>query len=200
MRHLRATGAAVVLLTLALLCGSCDSSPVRDANVASSPSPGETATPTAAAGTTCAPPYPSGAPTIETVFCADPASMQPASVVRIIDGDTFVALVDGREETVRFFGTDTPERGDECFADATERLRVLAGAEVRLLPDLRDRDRNGRLLRYVFTPAGLSIDATLIGEGLARAWTRDGALRVPLIELEAQASAARSGCLWRDRP
>ena len=38
----------------------------------------------------------------------------------------------------------------------------------------RDTDRYGRLLYYVYTENGASIDATLIREGLARVWTRDG--------------------------
>src|SRR5438874_669991 len=36
----------------------------------------------------CAAPYPSGPPTVETVFCADPSRMKAARVLRIVDGDT----------------------------------------------------------------------------------------------------------------
>lgn len=122
--------------------------------------------------------------------------MERGDVTRIIDGDTFEALIDGREDTVRFFGIDTPERGDACFSEATEATRQLTTAGVRLLADDRNRDRNGRLLRYVYTPDGISVDAALIANGFARAWTDDGQHRNALVALEAEARAARRGCLW----
>jgi micrococcal nuclease len=132
------------------------------------------------------------------VFCADPSAMERARVLDIIDGDTLDVETDGREERVRIFGIDTAERGERCYAEASSRLADLAAREVRLAADARDRDRNGRLLRYVYTPAGLSIDAALVAEGLAYAWTRDGALRDALVSLEAVARMAGRGCLWRD--
>ncbi len=124
--------------------------------------------------------------------------MERAHVLDIIDGDTLDVEIDGREERVRIFGIDTAERGDRCYAEASSRLADLAASEIRLAADARNRDRNGRLLRYAYTPAGFSIDAALVAEGLARAWTRDGAQRDALVALEATARIARRGCLWRD--
>ncbi len=98
---------------------------------------------------------------------------------------------------MRLFGVDTPERGEPCYGEATDRLRRLAGDEVRMRPDVRNRDRNGRLLRYVFTRGGLSVDATLVDEGLALAWTKDGLARDALVALEASARSRGEGCLWR---
>jgi len=69
----------------------------------------------------CSPPYPFGPPSVETVFCTDPATLQPAPLLRVVDGDTIHVEIDGRDETVRFYGIDTPERGDPCFAEATAR-------------------------------------------------------------------------------
>ena len=148
----------------------------------------------------CSAPYPTGPRTTDTVFCADPSSMQRASVTRIVDGDTFHAVVDGVEETIRIFGVDTPERGEACFGEATDELRLLVaahGGQVLLVPDARNRDRYDRLLRYVYTPDGLSIDAVLIARGFAYAWTDDGALRDPLVALETEVRGQRAGCLWR---
>ena len=124
--------------------------------------------------------------------------MERALVLDIIDGDTLDVEIDGHEERVRIFGIDTAERGERCFAEASSRLADLAADEIRLAADARERDSYGRLLRYVYTPAGLSIDATLIAEGLAYAWTRDGALRDPLVALEATARIERRGCLWQE--
>jgi micrococcal nuclease len=133
------------------------------------------------------------------VFCRDPATLAPARVVRVVDGDTIRVLLEGVEEPVRFYGIDTAERGEPCFSEATERTSDLVGNEVLLLADARNRDRNGRLLRYVFTQDGLSIDATLVDEGLALAWRDDGAFRGPLIALEEAADTAGRGCLWSAR-
>ena len=84
-----------------------------------------------------------------------------------------------------------------CFTEATERNEELVGESVLLLEDARERDRSGRLLRYVFTADGESVDAWLIVEGVAHAWREDGAYRDRLVALEEQADAADAGCLWR---
>ena len=144
----------------------------------------------------CTQPYPSGPPTVETVFCADPSKMQAARVVRIVDGDTIHVEIDGKEEIIRFYGDNTTEHGQPCFDEATARTRELVGDEVRLLPDARNRDKYGRLLRYVYSPSGLNIEAEMVAEGLARAWRTDGALRFAIIALEDQAQRGHVGCLW----
>ena len=126
----------------------------------------------------------------------DPARLERADVLDVIDGDTIDVRIDGREERVRYYGVDTTERGEDCFSDATGRNEELAGDTVLLLPDARERDRFGRLLRYVFDDFGRSIDAQLIAEGLGHAWPEDGTYRDQLLALEAQAQAAQVGCLW----
>lgn len=117
-------------------------------------------------------------------------------VIKVIDGDTLDVRAAQTELRVRLYGVDTPERGDRCFAEATERMRVLADSQVQLVSDERQRDRYDRELRYAFTASGESIDAALIREGLAVAWREDGAQRATLIALEDRARTARTGCLW----
>jgi micrococcal nuclease len=128
----------------------------------------------------------------------DPARLERAEVLDIIDGDTIDVRIDGREERVRYYGVDTAERGDDCYGEARDRNRSLAGETVLLLPDARERDRNGRLLRYVFTEDALSIEEQLIAEGLGRAWPEDGTYRDHLLALEDEVRAAGIGCLWQD--
>lgn len=123
--------------------------------------------------------------------------LQKATVYDVVDGDTIDVLIDGKLETVRYFGVDTPERGETCFRDATERNRRLVGSKVLLLADVRDRDTFSRLLRYVFKADGTSVDATLVAEGMGLAWTADGRYRDEIIVLEDQAQAAGRGCLWK---
>jgi endonuclease YncB( thermonuclease family) len=126
-----------------------------------------------------------------------PAGAIAVRVVEVIDGDTFeIADAGGQQFTVRIFGIDTPERGEFCYQEATDRLRELAGSEVLLVADDRLQDPGGRELRYVYTSAGDSIDAALLEEGLAEAWTEDGALRDELVAIEQEARNANRGCLW----
>ncbi|MEX1022322.1 MAG: thermonuclease family protein [Dehalococcoidia bacterium] len=120
----------------------------------------------------------------------------PVEVVRIIDGDTLEVRSAETSVTVRLFGVDTPEPGEACYDDATERLRDLAGAHVQLLPDARLTDPFGRELRYVYASDGTLIDAALIEDGLGVAWTEDGRLRDDLVATEEEARAAGRGCLW----
>ena len=113
-------------------------------------------------------------------------------VSRIIDGDTF----DTTGGRVRLFGVDTPERGEKCYGRATTALKQLAGRRVRVELGPRALDPGGRILYYVFTEAGNSIDEMLVQQGLARAWTRDGQYRDHLVALEQEAKSTGSGCLW----
>ncbi len=126
----------------------------------------------------------------------DTHAMTPARVLAVIDGDTIDVTIDGNFERVRYFGVDTPERGQACYQEARQRNLALVDEEVYLLADVRDRDANGRLLRYVFTSNGLLVDASLIADGLGIAWRKDGALRDALVDLEAKTREADVGCLW----
>jgi endonuclease YncB( thermonuclease family) len=122
--------------------------------------------------------------------------LERAHVQEVIDGDTIDVRLNGRTVRVRYFGVDTPERGDRCFREAADRNETLIGGTVLLLSDARLQDANGRLLRYIFLPDGTSVDATLIAEGFALAWRDDGRYRDQLAGFERQAQAAGRGCLW----
>ncbi len=126
----------------------------------------------------------------------DAARLQQAQVVHVVDGDTIDVQIGGRTERVRYYGIDTPERGQPCFQEATDRNEQLIAQAVLLLPDARERDRYGRLLRYVFDASGNSVDERLIAEGFAHAWRQDGAYRDLMVSLETQAHSSGVGCLW----
>jgi endonuclease YncB( thermonuclease family) len=94
-------------------------------------------------------------------------------VARVVDGDT---LELGNGETVRLVGIDTPEVGQCGYDRASAALaRLVLGQQVRLSRSGEDRDRYGRLLRYVDVGR---VDAGLrqISSGLAvaRYDSRDG--------------------------
>jgi micrococcal nuclease len=124
-------------------------------------------------------------------------SLQRAKIYDVVDGDTIDVILPPRVVRVRYYGVDTPERGDKCYREALDRNLSLVGKEVLLLPDARDEDQFGRALRYVFLTDGTSLDATLVAEGWGHAWTRDGQYKDTIIPLEEEAKAAGRGCLWK---
>ena len=125
------------------------------------------------------------------------AGLKQVEVDEVLDGDTIDVLLDGIKTRIRYFGIDTPERGEKCYREARDRNEHLIGDTVLLLEDRRNEDEGGRLLRYVFLPDGTSVDATLVAEGFAEAWRRDGRYRDEIVQLEAEARAAGRGCLWK---
>jgi micrococcal nuclease len=105
-----------------------------------------------------------------------PASGGLATVDHVVDGDTAVVRLNGREETIRVLGVDTPETLDpdtppECFgAEASDRTKALLppGTEVRLTRDVESRDRYDRLLVYVErADDGLFVNLDLVEGGWA---------------------------------
>ncbi|KXJ99172.1 MAG: Thermonuclease precursor [Parcubacteria bacterium OLB19] len=94
-------------------------------------------------------------------------------VTKVIDGDTIVVDMDGKEKRVRYIGIDTPETGKssrpaECYGkEATDRNRELVeGKRVRLEKDVSETDKYGRLLRYVYVEDEF-INKKLIEDGFA---------------------------------
>ena len=135
-------------------------------------------------------------PTPPPFIHPNPQSLEQATVENVIDGDTIDVLIDGERQTIRYYGIDAPDEGDKCYEEATERNRELLGTTVRLEADARNEDKYGRLLRYVFTTDGVSVDATLLSQGLAKAWREDGRYLARLTTLEIYAHEHGIGCLW----
>jgi len=108
-----------------------------------------------------------------------PSSVSVGRVVRVVDGDTIRVDLGGREERVRYIGVDTPESVKpgtpvQCFAKKASALnaRLVAGQRVRLVRDVEERDRYGRLLAYVYpADGGPMVNETLVARGYARTLT-----------------------------
>ncbi len=101
--------------------------------------------------------------------CARSGGEESATLVEVIDGDTVRVQISGTIEEVRLAGLNTPERGECHSAEATAGLRSLVVAGTLLLepagPD--DRDRFGRLLRYVYAgDTSVNLAMVLRGHGL----------------------------------
>ncbi|NLO89220.1 MAG: nuclease [Clostridia bacterium] len=77
-----------------------------------------------------------------------------AYVAKVIDGDTIVAVFEGKEEKVRLIGVDTPEstiRHEPYGKEASSYTKSkLLGKTIYLEKDVSERDKYGRLLRYVW--------------------------------------------------
>jgi micrococcal nuclease len=139
----------------------------------------------------------------------DPEASRPpgtATVVRVVDGDTLVVDVGGREEHVRLIGIDTPEsvapnRPKECFGDeASARLGELVppGTDVRLVRDVEPRDMYDRMLAYVERLGDdLHVNLAQVAEGyaIAKDYPPNSAHRDQLGRAERSARAAGLG-LW----
>jgi micrococcal nuclease len=129
-----------------------------------------------------------------------------ASVARVIDGDTLIVNLSGRDETVRLLGVDTPEtvapdRPVECYGpEASEALKAMlpAGTEVDIIIDTEPRDRYGRLLGYVFRrDDGVFVNAELLSQGAATtlSYEPNTTFKGRFARLESSARARRVG-LW----
>jgi micrococcal nuclease len=125
------------------------------------------------------------------------SSLQEGTVKEIIDGDSMNVIIDGKTTGIRLYGVDTPAAGQRCFREAEDRTMKLVGKKVLLLPDTQEKDKNNIALRYVFTPEGVSIDATLVAEGFGHASSVDGQYRSQIAGYETQAQEAKRGCLWK---
>jgi endonuclease YncB( thermonuclease family) len=96
------------------------------------------------------------------------------SVSHFVDGDTITVSMNGKDEKVRFIGVDTPETHKpntpvQCYGPAAAAFtkNTIGTQKVRLEADPKDtdRDRYGRLLRYVYLPDGTLLNEQLIRQG-----------------------------------
>ncbi len=130
-------------------------------------------------GRRASPPAPlATAPAERAAWPKPPAGAVTAVVTRVVDGDTFVANVAGRQQRIRVIGVDTPETVDprrpvEPYGKEASRFATawLQGRTVRLAGDVESHDRFGRLLAYVWLADGTFWNALLAAEGYAQQLT-----------------------------
>lgn len=148
----------------------------------------------------------------QCVVLAPGAVTSGATVTWVTDGDT-LHVVDGSGAdlgSIRLLGINAPELGRghaaaQCWAtQARDRLVELApvGSAVGLVsdPTQPDRDRYGRLLRYVLVE-GQDVQLTLLREGQAEPyWPADPVSRGAAYRAAAEAAARAQRGLWSACP
>lgn len=132
-----------------------------------------------------------------------PDPYQTGTVTKVIDGDTIEVNLNGKLEKVRMLLIDTPETvhprrpaqpyGKEA-SDFTQKL--LLNKEVKLEKDQEDKDKYGRLLRYIYVE-DQSVQELLLTEGLARVavYPPNTKYEQKYRELQDQAKAKKIG-IW----
>ncbi|MFN5423560.1 MAG: thermonuclease family protein, partial [bacterium] len=88
------------------------------------------------------------------------------NVVKIIDGDTYDILLNGKQTRIRMFGIDAPERGMDYYRVAKEYLGELCMDQIIRL-EVINTDRYGRMVAKSFLPDGRELGAEMIKEGMA---------------------------------
>ena len=89
---------------------------------------------------------------------------------RIIDGDTIECVVGGANISVRLLGIDAPEMRQGAFGKVARDFlasRLAIRSTVRLELDVRETDRYGRLLAYVWSDSGVMVNEEILRAGLA---------------------------------
>jgi len=100
---------------------------------------------------------------------------QVVKVNRVVDGDTIE--IDGKIK-VRYIGINSPEiyhdstgkkTGEQCFAQEAflENKKLVEGKSVTLVKDVSDKDKYGRLLRYVYVDDQF-VNEYLVKNGFAK--------------------------------
>ena len=105
----------------------------------------------------------------------------PYNVVRVVDGDTFVANIDGVETKVRLIGVDTPESvatGKNAYKNCEEGKEasnytksLIENKSIMIEYDVDKDDNYNRVLAYVYLEDGTMLNKLLLEKGYARMMT-----------------------------
>lgn len=126
-----------------------------------------------------------------------------AVLVKVVDGDTIDVTIGGQELTVRYVGIDTPERGEPGYKAAAAANQALLGSgNLWLAQDKTDKDRYGRLLRFIYTDQGVFVNEQMLAQGWAQPleFKPDVTLAVEFRKLATEAAQAKRGFWSGDSP
>lgn len=119
--------------------------------------------------------------------------LEEVEVTRVIDGDTFECVIDGKTQKVRLIGVDTPEsvhpdknkniaEGKKASDYTKEKLQ---GKKVGLEFDVQKNDKYGRILAYVWNGSKM-YNLELLEKGYAKVMTIPPNIKYSELFLEKQ--------------
>lgn len=123
---------------------------------------------------------------LETNSASQPTSSKEydatGTIVRVLDGDTYIVDIDGSETTIRLIGVDTPESvaPDEYYKENTESGNIVSeivksylnqGDTIFLEYDVGRTDPYDRTLAYVYFQNGTMVQRWLLSNGYAQVMT-----------------------------
>ena len=124
-----------------------------------------------------------------------------SSFVRVVDGKSIDAVIDGRRVAIAVHGIDTPQGNTSCGKQAADALKAATRAArtrggVRLVDDPSDQfDSRGRKIFYLEDTSGRPLADDLVKAGVARA-NGKGKDKDRLRQADDDARGNRRGCLW----
>ena len=119
-----------------------------------------------------------------------------AVVERVVDGDTVVL---NNSEKVRFICINTPEKNEDGYIEATNFLKdTLLNKTVLLVKDTTDKDKYGRLLRYVYLN-GTLVNSLIAEKGFGKSfpYAPDIKLCDEIKKAEEEANLSKLG-VWKE--
>ncbi len=127
------------------------------------------------------------------------------SIAHFVDGDTIAVNMNGTEETIRMIGVDTPETHKpntpvQCYGEeaASYTKQLIGNSKVRLQADPLDtnRDRYGRLLRYVYLGDDTLVEEKIITDGYGFAYTSFPFEKTAQFKMDEQVAKQNNRGLW----
>lgn len=125
--------------------------------------------------------------------------LEEVEVTRVIDGDTFECVINGKTQKVRLIGVDTPEsvhpdknKNTEEGKEASDYTKEkLQGKKVGLEYDVQKNDKYGRILAYVWNESKM-YNLELLEKGYAKVMTIPPNIKYSELFLEKQKIAQKN--------
>ena len=119
--------------------------------------------------------------------------LEEVEVTRVIDGDTFECVINGKTQKVRLIGVDTPEsvhpdknKNSEEGKKASDYTKEkLQGKKVGLEYDVQKNDKYGRILAYVWNESKM-YNLEILEKGYAKVMTIPPNIKYSELFLEKQ--------------
>lgn len=133
---------------------------------------------------------------LNTSDVPDTADAFTGKCVGISDGDTIKVLHNGKEERVRLYGIDSPEKG-QPYGTVARKFTGDTAFGKTVTVQVKSKDRYGRTVGWVTLPSGRVLNIELLLAGLAWWYRAYSPNDRELEQAEAYARKNKLG-LWKD--